>query len=57
MKAMICKMEKDFETEFFECVSLDDLLDILDKYGYPIIQITLEDGRSGDPRMSIEVMQ
>lgn len=56
MKAMICKVEEGFESEFFDCDSLGDLLDILDKYCYPRVQITLEDDERGNPRMSVEIL-
>ena len=56
MKAMICKLEEGSKPEFFDCDTLNDLLDILDKYGYPLIQITLEDDEHGNPRISIEIL-
>ena len=56
MKAMICKIDEE-EYMFFDCDTLDDLLDKLDERGYPVIQITLEDDEHGKPRMSIEVMK
>ena len=55
MKAMICKPNGS-EPVFFDCNTLDDLLNILDEYGYPVMQITMEDDEHGAPRMSIEVM-
>lgn len=56
MKAMICKIEEGFEPEFFDCDTLDDLLNVLDKHGYPNIQITIEDDEQGTPRMGIEIL-
>ena len=56
MEAMICKLEEGSKPEFFDCGTLDDLLDVLDKYGYPNIQITTEDDEHGNPRLSIEIL-
>lgn len=55
MKAMICKHENGFESVFFDCDTLDDLLNMLCKYGYPPMQINIEDDEQGNPRMGIEL--
>ena len=55
MKAMICKQEKGFEPVFFDVDTLDDLLNALDEYGYPPMQINIEDDEHGNPRVGIEL--
>jgi len=55
MKAMICKMEKGFEPVFFDVNTLDDLLNAIDEYNYPSMQINIEDDEHGNPRMGIEL--
>ena len=55
MKAMIWKMEDGFKPVFFDVNTLDDLLNKLDEYGYPRMQINIEDDEQGNPRMGIEL--
>ena len=55
MKAMICKIEKGFEPVFFDANTLDDLLNALDEYDFPLMQIHIEDDEHGNPRMGIEI--
>jgi len=55
MKAMICKMEKGFEPKFFDCDTLDDLLDAIDECGYPPMQFTINDDRDDNARLGIEI--
>lgn len=56
MDAMICKMEDGFEPEFFEVITIDDLLTVLCEHDYPYVQITIGDDENGDPRMSVEIL-
>lgn len=55
MKAMIYKHKKGFEPMFFDVNTLDDLLNALCEYGYPPMQINIEDDEHDDPRMGIEL--
>lgn len=55
MKAMIWKNEKDFEPTFFDCDTIDDLLNALVVCDYAPMQINIEDDEHGNPRMGIEL--
>lgn len=52
---MICKQEKGFEPAFFDMNTLDDLLNALDKYNTPLMELVFEDDEHGDPRLGIEL--
>lgn len=56
MKAMIYESDEGCEPTFFDCDSLDDLLDVLCEHGYPPIQIDIEDDEHGNPRVGIEIL-
>lgn len=56
MKAMIWKNEKGFERTFFDCDTLDDLLNAIVVCDYPLMQINIEDDEHGNPRMGIELL-